>query len=201
MSTTLQASIDELKESLQRLAEEIMHDPRIEEMRRLVATVNALEEFCKQPKTALATILKFGDQDQKSEGGGINIEPDEFVGLEPLDAAKRYLKKVGRAALFQDIVAAIKSGGCNPGNQDKLKVSLGRSAWDVVKVGEDRFGLLDFYPHMKRGGKKKKNGTPKEMDPDSDSGNGLPNALKELSPAGSTDPMEDDQEEDVFDGV
>jgi hypothetical protein len=90
---------------------------------------------------------------------GISVEPDEFVGLDALDAAKKFLKKPRKAVPFKDIVAAIRAGGGDPGSEQKLKVSLARSTWDIVKVGEDRFGLLEFYPHIKRG--KKKNGASK----------------------------------------
>src|SRR2546421_189104 len=44
---------------------------------------------------------------------------------------------------------------------DKLRVSLARSTFEVAKVGDDRFGLLEYYPHVKRGtpGRKKKGDT------------------------------------------
>jgi hypothetical protein len=49
------------------------------------------------------------------------------------------------------------TGGADAGNEEKLRMSLARSTWDMAKIGEDLFGLLEFYPHIKRG-RKKKNG-------------------------------------------
>ena len=48
-------------------------------------------------------------------------------------------------------MAAIQAGGGDPGNEEKLRVSPSGS----VKIGDNRFGLLEFYPHVKRGKRKK----------------------------------------------
>ena len=53
------------------------------------------------------------------------------------------------------IIEALKTGGVKA-DEDTLRLSLSRSTWDVAKVGEDLYGLLEFYPHIKRGGRGKK---------------------------------------------
>jgi hypothetical protein len=159
MTTKMMDAIDELRSEVKDLAEGILKDPRLNEIKRRLTVLNGLEDLSSQPKTALSALFNFGGVASETD---IVIEPDEFHGKEALDAAKRYLKKRGSAgdksALFQDILAAIRRGGGDPGNEDKLKVSLAKSTWDVTKIGEDRFGLLEFFPDIKRGAKKKKPG-------------------------------------------
>ena len=167
MNEALNNAIEELKKQVNSLTAQIIADGRMAELQKLLTALNTLEGLCGQSKTTLGEIFSFGPV--ASVKPGIHVEPDEFVGLEPLEAAKRYLKKPKKAALIQDIVAAIRAGGGDPGNEEKLKVSLARSTWDVIKIGDDRFGLLEFYPHIKRG-KKKKNGVAKDEAPDSASG-------------------------------
>jgi hypothetical protein len=92
---------------------------------------------------------------ESAGGRDIRVREGEFYGLEPLDAAKRFLKKKGEAASLDAIIAGIASGGVTA-NKDDLRMSLSRSTWDVAKVGEDLYGLLEFYPHVRRGRKAKK---------------------------------------------
>lgn len=82
----------------------------------------------------------------------------EFTGKPPLVAAKTYLRLVGEPRPFDDIVAAIRKHGGDPGSIEHLKTALSRSTLDIVKVpGEDDiYGLLEFFPHIKRQGKRKK---------------------------------------------
>ena len=159
MSEPLIAAAEEVRRQIQVLAGEILQDGRMAEMRRLLTGLNTLEDLSGQPKTALSSVFNFGEAAATQQE--TRIEPDEFYGLDALEAAKRYLKKRGKAVPFTEILAAVRSGGCDVGNEAKLRMSLARSTWDIAKVGEDRFGLLEFYPHVKRGGKKK-NGAMKD---------------------------------------
>jgi len=126
------------------------------EIQKLLTGLNTLEDLCSEKKTTLGEIFNFNSPAHGEQG--MSIRPDEFYGLEPLVAAKKYLKKPKKAVPFKEITAAIRAGGGDPGNEEKLKVSLARSTWDIVKIGEDMFGLIEFYPHVKRGGKKAKVG-------------------------------------------
>jgi hypothetical protein len=155
MTPTLTSAIEELRGKATALADEIVNDPRIVEIQKLLAALNPLEDLCGQTRTTLGGMLNFGADPL---GESTAVQPDEFYGLDPLVAAKKFLKKPRKAVQFKDIVAAIRAGGGDPGNEEKLKVSLARSTWDIVKIGDDRFGLLEFYPHVKRGGKKSKVG-------------------------------------------
>jgi hypothetical protein len=88
------------------------------------------------------------------------IEPDEFYGKESLEAAKMFLRKRGKPASLAEIIAGIKMGGGNPGSENALKMSLTRSTYQIAKINDDLFGLVEFYPGgLKRGrSAKKKNG-------------------------------------------
>ena len=153
------SAIVELRSQVEKLADEILKDGRVAEIQKLVTGLNTLEDLCGENRTNLSGVLAFGGAPVVHKDQSLSVQPDEFYGLEPLAAAKKYLKKPRKAVPFKEIAAAIRAGGGDAGNEEKLKVSLARSTWDIVKIGDEMFGLLEFYPHVKRGGKKKKNGT------------------------------------------
>lgn len=160
MSDALMSAIVELRSQVDALATEIVKDERVARIQKLLTGLNTLEDLCGEPKTTLGGVFNFGSV-VPAERPVVSVAPDEFYGLESLVAAKKYLKKPKKAVPFKEIVAAIRAGGGDPGNEEKLKVSLARSTWDIVKIGDDMFGLIEFYPHVKRGGKKKAgNGDP-----------------------------------------
>jgi hypothetical protein len=123
----------------------------MEQIRGLHTGLNALETTCGLPKTGLAELFDFKD-------ASATVRPTEFYGFSPLDAAKRYLKKKGAdGAAFSEIVAAVRSGGCpvTPTEESVLRTSLSRSTIEVAKIGDsDFYGLVEFFPHVKRGRKK-----------------------------------------------
>jgi hypothetical protein len=158
----LSEALASIRNQISELVDEIKGDPRFETILKLFAALNNLEDVMGVPRTSLQSMMGFGDQPSHVDSH-VSSQPDAFYGLEPLEAAKRFLKtlanKPSKSALFTDIVRAIRAGGGDPGNEDKLRLSLARSTFEVAKIGEDRFGLLEFFPHVKRGGKKKKNGS------------------------------------------
>lgn len=149
MSNTLMASIAELRAKLENDISEIKNDPKMIEMIKTYKTLNILEDFVGEPRTSLSSIFNL-DQEKETS----TTRRDEFYGLIPLEAAKRFLRKKGRACQFTEIVDAIRSGGCEVSSKDDLRVSLGRSTLEIAKVGDDLYGLVEFYPHIKRGRKK-----------------------------------------------
>ncbi len=155
MSDTLIAASEEVKRKIQDLAQQILQDERMAELKKLLTGLNTLEDLCSQPRTQMGTFFDFGPLESSSISA---IKPDEFYGLEPVQAAKRYLRKIGKSASLRDIVSALKSGGCDPGNDRVFALSLARSTMEIAKIGDDLFGLVEFYPHLKRerGPRKKK---------------------------------------------
>ena len=103
----------------------------------------------------------------------MSVALGEFCKIKPLEAAKRYLKKKGKAATLDEIISGIRAGGCvvNPSN---LRKTLSRAVWQVAKVGPDAFGLVEFYPHIARSRKKARaendGATEETGEPDEESG-------------------------------
>jgi hypothetical protein len=141
----------------------------IREARRLLITVNTLEEMMSESKSSFADFI--GNEAEYETGpnttvppvGGRGavitvglgrsatpslIKPDQFLGQTPLDAAKRYLAMVGHAAQFDEIADAVQRGGAaikGADWRDRLEMSLLRSVYEVVKVQEKTYGLVSFY--------------------------------------------------------
>ena len=91
---------------------------------------------------------------------------------------EKYLKKRVSGRPFREIVDSLQAGGCRVNDEAELRVSLGRSTYEIAKVGNDVYGLLEFYPHIKRG-KKKKPGAVEEPE------QGLENQEQEKNEAAS----------------
>ena len=145
MSDRLITLIAGLKAQVEEAIEQIKADDRMKEVLSLHQALNTLEATAAMPKTLLVDLFGFGDTD--------TIRADEFFGLEPLEAAKRWLRKHGQAALFDAILTGIRSGGCDVTDPKDFRVSLARSTREIRKVGDDRYGLVEFYPELKRGKK------------------------------------------------
>jgi len=154
MSDRLITLIAGLKIQVEEAIEQIKADAKMKEVLSLHQALNTLEATAAVPKTLLVDLFGFEDMDI--------IRADEFYGLEPLEAAKRWLRKRGQAALFDDILTGIRSGGCDVTDPKEFRVSLARSTREIRKVGDDRYGLLEFYPELKRGKKSTRagNGAP-----------------------------------------
>ena len=154
MSTAFQSATDEMKRIIQEKVAEIKNNPAMGEILKLMQALNSMEDLMSEPRTSLAQVF---DLQLETEPSQHTIRFDEFVGFTPLEAAKKYLKKMKEARPFLEIVEAINGGGGKIGSEDELKTSLSRSTLEVVKIGE-RYGLLEHYPQIKRG--KKKRGRP-----------------------------------------
>ena len=119
-------------------------------MLSLHTALNALEKSAGVEKTTLADIFGFvADED------AIAVKPTEFYGFEPLDAAKRYLRKTREnGAELADIIEGVKAGGLalSRDDEDAIRTGLSRSTLDTAKIG-GRYVLLEFLPHVKRGKK------------------------------------------------
>lgn len=158
MPDTLQAAADEIKNGIAGKAEEIKASPEMAELLRLLKALNALEDVLGVPLSSAGQML--GLAEPKDE----EVKPGEFYGLSPLEAAKRFLKKRGEARPFDEILNAVRVGGGVSVNERDLRISLARSTWEIAKVGADVYGLLEFYPHVKRGKKQREGGGPAEVE-------------------------------------
>lgn len=81
------------------------------------------------------------------------LRPDEFFGMSQSDAAKAYLKMVGRAISMDELVGALQSGGAQVGGVDPkrtLQVSLkANPKKEFVWPNKDTIGLAEFYTKRK----------------------------------------------------
>lgn len=152
MSDSLVKAVEDLKGKIGERVAALKADPNWQEVQRLYSGLGVLEELCDQPKTDLTTLL--GISTSKTQIGEF-----EFAGLPPLEAAKSYLRKIKligqNATSLENIVSALKQGGLDV-NKDELRISLSRSTYEILKAGEDIYGLLENFPHIKRGSGKKK---------------------------------------------
>lgn len=154
MASPFEAAAIEARRLIAEHAETIKASEVMKELIRLHAGLNAIEGLMQQPLTALGELL--GLDDMGSGSPLARVKFDDFAGLKDLDAAKKYLdEKCTDARAFQEIVDAIKAGGGKVDSEEALRTGLSRSTFEILKLG-DRYGSLRHYPHIKRGGKKRK---------------------------------------------
>ena len=129
------------------------------EAAQVLAVVNALEERLGLPKTSLSGgasgitwSQSIGEEvrvsDPRTATSTSSIRPDEYLGEVPLEAAKKYLKRIRQAAHIDEIADAVLQGGAAIKGADwkeELDRSLLRSVREVVKVRERTYGLVQFY--------------------------------------------------------
>ena len=150
MSETLLAAANELLAKIQEKVSAIKKDPKMAEILSLQQALNGIEEHLKRPKTTMAQV--FGLDGPTAEEQGPQLAPDTFHRLEPLDAAKKYLGIVGRPARkFSEILEAIRAHGCSVPDQAKLAKQMARSTYKLSKVGDDMWGLTEWYGSVRRG--------------------------------------------------
>lgn len=133
-----------------------------------LVTINALEQKFGLPVTMLADLIAddgallgntptsvqvaaIGVTRQvvsQTRRPGTQIRADEYLGEEPMEAAKKYIKSMGQAVKFEDIASAVERGGAAIRGADwkeRLEISLKRSPYQVITVSEGTYGLSDFY--------------------------------------------------------
>jgi hypothetical protein len=158
MSSPFETAAAEARRLIAEHVETVKQYQPFREVIRLHAGLNAIEDLMQQDRTSLGDLFGLGDIASTGSTPLTRVKFDDFVGLQTLDAAKKYLRKATDARPFQEIVDAIKAGGGKVDDEDALRTGLSRSTLDIVKIG-DRYGLLEHYPHIKRGGKKRKGAT------------------------------------------
>jgi hypothetical protein len=151
MAGSLNDTIEKLKAEIGEHVSYIKREPAWEQIDKLYRALGTIEELAETPRTSLVEL--FGIED--GTGKSTRVKQGEYYGLEPLEAAKRFLKKRGEATSLDTIMEALATGGVQA-ERDAVRISLSRSTWDVAKVGTDIYGLVDFYPHLKRGARGKK---------------------------------------------
>jgi hypothetical protein len=92
-----------------------------------------------------------------SVGARPKLRDDEFTGMTYQDAAKNYLERVGHAVSMEELLAALRDGGCPVGGinpKKTLYISLVRGReFKPVPGKSGMLGLRSFYQN--RGADKK----------------------------------------------
>jgi hypothetical protein len=146
----LRQTLDFVKQQIQRKAEEI---------RLLQGTALSLETLLGEPHTDSAepspaegfTTIG-GEFFPAATSRSGDIRPDEFFGMSQSDAAKAYLKRIGRAVSLDQLVDGLRKGGAEVGGVNPKKtlyVSLMRNPLkEFVVPSENHIGLRAFYPSL-----------------------------------------------------
>jgi hypothetical protein len=96
---------------------------------------------------------RFAEIAEKEQTHGKTIRPDQYFRKSITNAAKEYLKMKGSAATIDEIIDALKKGGCELGQHPNrnLRIALSKNSYAFAPISGDTFGLWEFY-----GGRPKK---------------------------------------------
>ena len=92
-------------------------------------------------------------------GGGKEVQPDSFVGMNIAMASVKYLKMVGRPArTTEEIHTALARGGLpdfTRGSVATILYRIHKHGGEVFRVSKGLWGLSDWYPNRPKPAKKK----------------------------------------------
>ena len=124
------------------------------ELSRIDTAIDAIRKLLQpngQPITVTAQASdNFPVQDTASAVATPAVQAGDFFGKPQADAAREYLKRLGRAAHVDDIFNALQRGGVQfRGKEPKknLYISLSMRKAIFVSVAPYTFGLWEFYPN------------------------------------------------------
>lgn len=166
---------------------------KVEDVRRLDLTISQLRQSLGEPLNDEGDVEILPAPSAptlfvpapKPTGGRTTVRPDEFFGLPYSDAARSYLRKVGHSVGLEELLDALRNGGCKVGGSDPkrvLYISLVRNTRDFVPTGNGFIGLREFYPNLpkakvaangkkiKKGKKAKRKSNPRPKDVSKDAG-------------------------------
>lgn len=151
---------DSLRQTLGYYQEQIKK--RIDELHPMVMTIRQIEHDLGIPaEESTIPILPFLTADAKTEqststnGNGKmpSLRPDEYFTKSHGEAARDYLSRVGHAIEMDNLLDALRKGGCKIGGIDPkrtLSTALLRNNWkDFIRVGDGLIGLRSFYKNAK----------------------------------------------------
>jgi hypothetical protein len=160
MDESFLPAIGTLKSKISDRIAALQDDPTWQEIKKLYQGLGTLEELSGMEKTDLGALL--GIAGEAGGTSGAFIGKYEFVADSPLEAAKKYLRKIAtkqqKAASLDELMDALVRGGLSKINRDDLRISLGRSTTEIYKAGEDIYGLLESFPNVRRGSPGRKKG-------------------------------------------
>lgn len=144
-------AIKRLREDLRSVVAELRAYPEFSKLLEILQGLNALEKLDGTEPTSLSTIFN-GNGSHEAPAQKQAVKFDEFLGMKPIVAAQKYLKKCSDARPFSEIVQAVNDGSgktLTPEEERKLRRSLIRSTLRIIKI-KDRFGHLNNYPEERQ---------------------------------------------------
>jgi hypothetical protein len=161
------ATNDALKQSLEHFLQQLLQQRqrKLDEIRSIETTIRQIQGQVGEAgdllelSTASAISATPESVVANSAPGTYTPRADEFFGMAQGEAAKAFLEKVGRAVSLDELVQALKAGGCKVGGIDPKKtlyISLVRNVRDFVPVQSGVIGLRKFYPNTARAGRPSK---------------------------------------------
>lgn len=156
------AGTDSIREAIETLS--AREKKLLEELNQLRVSIRTLKqaagieltpEEAEAPEVAMASSPEASFEPKTTNGfaGKLTVRPDEFFGMTHAEASRRYLKKVGHAVSFEELVGVLQKGGCKLSGSDPKKVlyiSLIRNSKDFVPPQPGFVGLKEFYPARAR---------------------------------------------------
>lgn len=151
---------EHLRQTLEYLRQQIQK--KLDEMRPLQIAASQLEkELGEQPQmpepheisVSVSDSMTFSDSVTAAvTPSSAQVRPDEFFSMSQSDAAKAYLKKIGRAVSLDQLLEGLRRGGAEVGGVNPkrtLYVSLMRNPLrEFVVPSENHIGLRSFYPGL-----------------------------------------------------
>lgn len=134
----IKAAIKELREKL------AVKEDEATELKKainvLLSTIGEGPEFAEFPR---------------EEKRSTQIRPDQFFRKSITAAAFEYLKAKGSAAPVEELIDVLKRGGCDLGASPlrNVKISLSKNSRVFAEIGNDTFGLWEFYGGAPKGKK------------------------------------------------
>jgi hypothetical protein len=147
----LQKTLSDLLAQREKKAAEFSAE--LSRMDTAIEAIRALVQPNGQPSlTSGQSLDTFKPQEGSSAVMGRTVQAGDFFGMNQADATQQYLKRLGRAATVDDIVAAIQKGGARLQGKDPKKnlyISLVKRKNVFPLVAPYTFGLWEFYPGAK----------------------------------------------------
>ncbi|HEX4499147.1 MAG TPA: hypothetical protein VIE43_25950 [Thermoanaerobaculia bacterium] len=147
MATRFQDAVEEL------VAEIEAKEREISEVKK---TVNFLRS-----RDGLGPLYETTDPTIK--GRALTVRPDQFYGKSPITAAREYLELRGEAVLPDEIADALEKGGFDFKAQGwnakehrarNLAISMSKNSLIFHRLPNAWYGLVKFYPELKKQPKK-----------------------------------------------
>ncbi len=165
MPDEFSGAIEALKIKAQNQAEIVNGLPEMAEFVKVLAALNVLEDLCGIEKTTFGVLFGAADSPAPKRAQSY-VKVGDFFGKKPLEAAKLFLKAKNGPATLDEIIENLTIASCPVPNKEDLRTSLGRSTFEIARLNENTFDLLERYPdeQKKRLNSGKKRGSSSSSD-------------------------------------